>query len=59
MGLGHRLLTHAIDLCRARGCRLVQLTTNAGRVDAARFYRSLGFEPSHIGMKLALDAPGG
>ena len=56
-GIGRRFLTAAIDRCRARGCRLVQLTTNTGRIDAARFYRSLGFQPSHTGMKLALDPP--
>ena len=39
---------------RERGCRLVQLTTNAARTDARRFYERLGFQASHIGMKLYL-----
>ena len=54
-GLGEAMLRWAIDEARARGCRLVQLTTNAARPDARRFYQRLGFEASHVGMKLALD----
>ena len=56
-GLGEALVTWAISQARARGCRLVQLTTNATRTDARRFYERLGFEASHVGMKLALDIP--
>lgn len=54
-GLGETVFQWAIKEARARGCRLVQLTTNASRTDARRFYERLGFEPSHIGMKLVLD----
>jgi ribosomal protein S18 acetylase RimI-like enzyme len=53
-GLGRRLLDWAIEQCRARGCRMVQLTTDKSRADAKRFYESLGFTASHEGMKLAL-----
>ena len=53
-GIGREMLCWAIEQCRAKGCRMVQLTTNAKRADAARFYVSLGFEPSHVGMKLSL-----
>ncbi len=53
-GLGERLVRHAIEHARAEGCSLVQLTTDRSRPDAHRFYEKLGFEPSHIGMKLAL-----
>ncbi|WP_204764014.1 GNAT family N-acetyltransferase [Lentzea nigeriaca] len=53
-GLGERLLRWAIDEARARGCGLVQLTTDASRVDAHRFYERLGFTASHVGMKLPL-----
>lgn len=53
-GLGHRLLEWAIDKCRERGCRVVQLTTNKSRTDAHRFYERLGFKASHIGYKLEL-----
>jgi GNAT superfamily N-acetyltransferase len=53
-GLGRQLIAWAIDQARARGCAVVQLTTDKRRVDAHRFYESLGFEASHLGMKLAL-----
>ncbi|TVR07254.1 MAG: GNAT family N-acetyltransferase [Salinarimonadaceae bacterium] len=53
-GLGRKLFLHAIERCRARGCGLVQLTTDASREDAHGFYEALGFIPSHVGMKLAL-----
>lgn len=54
-GLGEAMLRHAIARARARGCGLVQLTTNRQRPDAQRFYEKLGFVPSHVGMKLKLD----
>ena len=53
-GIGARMLQWAVEQCRARGCRLIQLTTNAARVDAQRFYAQLGFERSHVGFKLRL-----
>lgn len=53
-GVGRQMIGWAIEQCRARGCASVQLTTNLARVDAQRFYRSLGFEGSHMGMKLGL-----
>jgi GNAT superfamily N-acetyltransferase len=51
-GLGGRLIEWAIGTARARGAALVQLTTDASRVDAHRFYERLGFVASHVGMKL-------
>lgn len=54
-GLGRRLMAVAIDEARARGCRVVQLTTDRSRVDAHRFYETLGFRASHLGMKLPLE----
>jgi GNAT superfamily N-acetyltransferase len=53
-GMGREMIQWAVDQARARGCRLVQLTTNKRRVDAHRFYASLGFTASHEGMKLLL-----
>lgn len=53
-GLGRQLVRWAVDEARARGCAVVQLTTDKSRVDAHRFYESLGFTASHLGMKLAL-----
>lgn len=53
-GLGRRLVTHAVELAEARGCRLVQLTTDRKRPRALAFYESLGFVASHEGLKLHL-----
>ena len=53
-GLGRQMFEWAIAECRARGCGLVQLTTDKQRPEARRFYESLGFIPSHEGMKLPL-----
>jgi hypothetical protein len=33
---------------------MVQLTSNATRLDAHRFYTRLGFAQSHVGFKLML-----
>ncbi len=52
--IGTRMMEWVIARARERGCRLVQLTTNAARKDAQRFYARLGFQPSHVGMKLIL-----
>ena len=51
-GVGEALMRWAIARCAERGCRMVQLTTNASRTDAQRFYKRLGFVASHVGMKL-------
>jgi GNAT superfamily N-acetyltransferase len=53
-GLGTRLIEWAIEQARERGCNVVQLTSNAARTDAHRFYRRLGFAQSHAGFKLKL-----
>lgn len=53
-GIGAVMINFAIDKARAGGMRLVQLTSNAVRTDAHRFYERLGFTPSHIGFKLKL-----
>ena len=53
-GLGRRLAEWAISTSRERGAAMVQLTTDASRTDAHRFYERLGFVASHVGMKLVL-----
>ncbi|MGX1353089.1 GNAT superfamily N-acetyltransferase [Bradyrhizobium elkanii] len=53
-GVGQQMFEWAIEQCRARGCNLVQLTTDKARPDAHRFYERLGFVGSHIGYKLTL-----
>ncbi|MEU2582609.1 GNAT family N-acetyltransferase [Streptomyces avermitilis] len=53
-GLGTRLIEWAVDESRRQDCRLVQLTSDATRTAAHRFYERLGFEASHVGFKLPL-----
>ncbi|MFP8963900.1 GNAT family N-acetyltransferase [Streptomyces nanhaiensis] len=53
-GLGARLIEWAVEEARRLGCALVQLTSDATRTDAHRFYERLGFTASHVGFKLAL-----
>lgn len=53
-GLGRQMIAWAVAQAKARGCGLVQLTSDKRRSDAIRFYESLGFEPTHEGLKLAL-----
>ncbi|MBT2506707.1 GNAT family N-acetyltransferase [Streptomyces sp. ISL-98] len=53
-GLGTQLIELAVDESRRRHCQLVQLTSDATRTDAHRFYERLGFEASHVGFKMSL-----
>lgn len=53
-GIGKKLMLWAIKRAREENCFAVQLTTNAERADAHRFYENLGFKGSHLGMKLYL-----
>ncbi len=53
-GFGKELMKWAIERAREENCFAIQLTTNAERKDAHRFYENLGFTGSHLGMKLYL-----
>ena len=53
-GIGAQMIGFAVEKARISGMRLVQLTSNAARKDAHRFYERLGFAPSHIGFKMKL-----
>lgn len=53
--IGEALVREAIARARAAGCVLVQLTSDASRTEAQRFYERLGFVASHVGLKLGLD----
>ncbi|WP_021027009.1 GNAT family N-acetyltransferase [Comamonas sp. B-9] len=53
-GAGQQMLEWAVAQCRARGCTVVQLTTDKSRADAHRFYEKLGFVSSHLGFKRKL-----
>lgn len=53
-GVGRAMLEWAHTHGRARGARLAQLTTDNSRVKAHEFYARLGYEQSHVGLKLQL-----
>lgn len=50
-GLGSKLIEHAAQLAKSRGCGLVQLTSDNSREGAHKLYERLGFKASHVGMK--------
>jgi GNAT superfamily N-acetyltransferase len=50
-GIGRAFFEWAIETCRQRGCKLVQLTMDKSRKDASRFYQSRGLTPSHQRIK--------
>lgn len=54
-GIGAVLLDAAVDQARAAGCYRVQLTSNAARRDAHRFYRAHRFADTHLGFKRDLS----
>ena len=56
--VGEQLVLEAIARARAAGCGLVQLTSDATRVDAQRFYERLGFQTTHVGMKKSIAIEG-
>ncbi|GAA3530871.1 GNAT family acetyltransferase [Aeromicrobium flavum] len=53
-GLGTALMRWAQAWGARNGATIAQLTSDKRRVDAHRFYVSLGYEPSHEGFKLEL-----
>ncbi len=57
-GIGGAMMRWVADAAApALGTPLVQLTSDAARVDAHRFYERLGYARSHVGFKLRI--PGG
>ncbi|MDI7864407.1 GNAT family N-acetyltransferase [Rhizobiaceae bacterium n13] len=53
-GIGAVMIGFCIEKAKREGIRLVQLTSNAARKDAHRFYERLGFRASHLGFKMSL-----
>jgi len=51
-GIGKKMFEWAIQQAKNRGAYLMQLTTNRQRPEAIEFYKSLNFNPSHVGMKM-------
>lgn len=50
-GIGAAMMRWVLEDARVSGVPLVQLTSDAARTDAHRFYERLGFEASHVGFK--------
>ncbi len=55
-GIGAAMIAFAIERAREAGARLVQLSSNAARTDAHRFYKRCGFVQSHVAFKMKLLA---
>ncbi len=43
-GVGKKMMAYAADLCREKRCYKMALNSNRHRVEAHRFYESLGYE---------------
>ncbi|WIE57864.1 GNAT family N-acetyltransferase [Curtobacterium sp. MCLR17_031] len=57
-GIGSALMRWVTDVAApALGTPLVQLTSDAARTDAHRFYERLGFTGSHVGFKYRVPGP--
>lgn len=56
-GIGSAVMRWVMhEAAPAMGATLVQLTSDAARVDAHRFYTRLGFADSHIGFKYSVGS---
>lgn len=53
--IGSWMFNQAISYAKENDVSIVQLTTNKKRPKAKHFYKKLGFEASHEGMKLYLE----
>lgn len=51
-GFGKLMFEWAIKRSKQKGAHVVHLTTDKKRPEALKFYESLGFMPTHEGMKL-------
>ena len=53
-GIGGVMIAHALAFAREQGAGMAQLSSNKSRLDAHRFYVTLGFAQSHEGFKIEL-----
>jgi len=53
-GVGAQLIDFLLAQANARGASVAQLTSDARRADARRFYERLGFVASHVGFKRSI-----
>jgi len=54
LGLGKTMFEWAIDRAKERNAHLLQLTSDKKRPKAIKFYKDLGFNSTHEGMKMHL-----
>ncbi|MBI5852252.1 MAG: GNAT family N-acetyltransferase [Planctomycetes bacterium] len=54
LGVGRALVEHAERILAARGCGLVEVTSNQRRTDAHAFYRRIGYEVTSLRFMKAL-----
>jgi len=52
IGLGKKMVEWSINRAQERNAHLLQLTTDKKRPKAIKFYKDLGFKPTHEGMKM-------
>lgn len=52
--IGEWMINKAIEYAKSKNVKIIQLTTNIKRPRAKTFYEKLGFESTHVGMKLYL-----
>ncbi len=48
-GIGRQIIEYAVHKASEAGCYKIMLCSNKKRVDAHRFYRSMGFSATHEG----------
>lgn len=48
LGIGSKLLTSAIEMCRADGCKRITLLTDGQNIAAQHFYERMGFQRSEM-----------
>ncbi|RIV87535.1 GNAT family N-acetyltransferase [Aurantiacibacter zhengii] len=53
-GIGEAMMRWAVKRCEEKGCGVAQLTSDNQREGAHRFYKRLGYEPTHTGFKMRL-----
>lgn len=53
-GVGRWMIEKSIEFAKERGVEIVQLTTNKSRDRAINFYKSLGFQNTHEGLKIEI-----
>ena|SRR5579871_6797848 len=54
-GIGKKVFEYIINRAKEKGCKMIQLTSDKKRLEAIKFYETIGFVATHEGMKLKLE----